>query len=165
MAKEKEFHFSDNVRKSLIDMSANAIRKRVIEATDEIEKFYLDEVDKFYNEYSPIEYQRHPFGDIKDSGMAKTYDKIYAEKKTKTQFMVYGGIALNTYHMYNDYSASLRYNGHNDWVLWSFTQGYHGLPTPYDTYRGKFRPIIDTKRFIKEKLGKELIKDISIGRR
>ena len=134
----------------------NEVRKRVKESTKEVIDFYLDEVSKFYNEYQPVVYSRHPFSTIEESGMAKTFSPIYKEKKERKVFTVYGGISLNTYHMYTDY------NGQNDWVLWSFTQGYHGLPEPYETYRGKLRPIIDTRKFIEEKISEKLRRKIDL---
>ena len=148
------------------------MRKKLAEATNDLEDFYLKEVENFYSEYTPINYRdektthgywRHPFSAIEESGMARTYHKIHGEYElNEDKYIMYSGLALNTFRMYRDYVASTRY-GHTDWVLWSFTQGYHGLPEPYNyAPRSNLRPIKDARKYIKDIILPGLNKKIEI---
>ena len=158
MAK-KGYKADFKISKETIDMFKRALIQRAdLKAqnyTKQIAAFYLDEVNKFYNEYSPILYKRHPYSNIANSGMAKTFNMIMKRSFQHNRYIVYGGISLHTYNMYSDY------RGQKDWVLYTFTQGIHGLPGHMDAWgyyhpaiQGHVKPLKDTKEFI-AKLKKE----------
>ena len=157
MAKS-EFHFSHDMKKNLFSYLLDEFDKRADDIVDTIESFYLDEVNRFYNDKVfngsniPKYYRRHPYSSIENSGMAKTYQRYKKVKWHGEMLIISAGIILNTYQMYNDYS------GQKDWVLYSFTQGYHGLPS--QGIIGSVRPLIDTKKYIMKKIKKDFVKPI-----
>lgn len=175
----KVWKLDDSLANNIKEAITNEIRNRRDEALKETAKFYLDEVQKFYNEYPPQVYERHPASNALDSGMGKTFDLVKGEKKEKNMLYVYGALVLNTSHMYRDYRAYTHYNGHNDYVLYTFSQGIHGLPTyekeinnpntpgkkirkVFPAIQGKVNPIQDTKKFVSNVLNPKLSEKIHI---
>ena len=156
-----QFKFKKDSIEKLKKACEEELRRRVDNATDELIDVYLDEVGKFYSEYTPQVYDRHSFNSIEKSGMARTFQRLpRKEYWDGKRFVVESGITINTYKMWQDYLASIRY-GHTDWVLYSFTQGYHGLPIP-STYRGSLRILDDMHEYVEEVINPKFAEKIDL---
>lgn len=81
--------------------------------SDEMAQEYEYVIERFYGEYNPKYYKRHP-------GLNKTFKKYY---KNPHNTIYYGGIEITSDNMYNDYRDS------KEDVLNSFLAGYHGRPS------------------------------------
>ena len=89
------------------------------ESRDALEEKYLEVVDEFYDELTPMTYIRHEDrGQGYSRGLKRTYKPIY--KKDNDAYK--GGIIITDKYMYDGY------NGTHAQVLWSFLMGFHGLP-------------------------------------
>lgn len=138
------------------------------EAKDSISEFYQEEVDKFYQEYNPDYYVRHHERGFSRKGLDETFDEIFENTSSGNLVRFKGGININTNSMYTDYS------GTPEQVLFSFLNGYHGLP-PFPTprklntqfsiapitkeqYGVGVHPLKDTREYIDKKLEPELRK-------
>ena len=152
----KEFSIDKNLKKKLKEAYIDELRERAKDCLKDLENFYLsEEVEQFYTEFTPQVYKRHPYNVIEESGMARTYRKIYEEYDEENFFAIRAGLYVNTDEMYKDYK------GTPDQVLYSFTNGYHGLPLPTTT-RSSLRPIEDSRNYIVDELSKKLDKPLKL---
>ena len=155
----KKFKFSKETKQALLNNAINQLRQKGQKIQEQIETFYLAEVDAFYSEYDPEVYKRHSYSDLPDSGLGRTYSPILEEKKTSQEFTYRVGIEISTTRMHDDYSVT------PEQVLNSYLAGYHGLP-PYEDKRtglmhyppmiSELRPIEDTWYFIDNVLLKNI---------
>ena len=138
------------------------------EARDKISEFYQEEIDKFYREYNPEYYIRHHERGYSPRGMEKTFEEALENTSSGDTVPFKGGINVNTDSMYTDYS------GTPEQVLFSFLNGYHGLPplpTPRnlntqfsiapitrEQYGVGVHPLKDTREYIDKKLEPEFRK-------
>lgn len=173
MAKKSSELFNEKWIEGIKKSAQQKLEKDVDKAVNKLSLFYLEQVQKFYAEYSPILYKRHPSSSVLDSGLGlRTFTPIKRSFWKGDVLYVLGGISLNTYKMYPSFSydeeTNIGYRGRNDWVLYTFSQGIHGLPDYKDKY-GNFHkaiergshPLKDTQKYA-EQLRKELNKSISL---
>ncbi len=150
MAK-KLFQLSDKQKESIINNAVVQMRQKSQHIQEQIENYYLAEVDAFYAEYTPSEYVRHNYSDIYDSGLGRTCKPILEERRTGDKITFESGIEIDTSRMHRDY------HGTPEQVLNSFMNGYHGLPpykdmktgaTVYPPMISDLRPVEDTWNFV-----------------
>ena len=162
---KKKVKLSKNLQEQILDKAIIQLRAKSQELQQQIENYYLAEVDAFYQEYSPMVYNRHSYADIYESGLGRTCNPVLIEKYTSKQVTFESGIEINTSRMHNDY------NGTSTDVLNSFLAGYHGLPPYKDLKTGNMvyppmisdlKPVEDTWYFVDKVLLKNMNFNIKI---
>lgn len=133
------------------------------QAKKELSQEYEKLTDKFYDEYQdgyPEVYVRHYDRGYPDTGMSRTY-KPYYKNKSNQRFV--GGIVISEDRMYDDYRTSRKYRPIvKSLVLYSFLNGYHGLPGNYPGSRlSDVHPIEDMNK-VKAKLMKKYKKKMEM---
>lgn len=128
---------SKELKKKLKDVC----KKMSLNAEEDLQHEYTENVTQFYDDYEPKYYFRHHENGFSERGLDRTISS-YHKQEGNTYI---GGIIVSTNNMYKDYD---RTTGNPAQVLYSFTEGFHGLPLP-TTFRSSIRPIDNMMKFRK----------------
>lgn len=104
----------DELKKDVVKYAANVSRYAAIETREDLARTAYEAVEAFYNDYEPIEYNRHYYNFEK-----KSFKKYYKNNHDRT---FTGGIILSP-----DYMDDI-YRGSTEFIFeLVMEEGFHGL--------------------------------------